>query len=133
VDSLKGGEAEAVAMSCNFSRFISGFSLLLQCFVIYMRHRGVIHKPILNEDALQRILKGRTDLLEKLITELRVDNGQILSELALEGLLLPHGSSLHDCSYSSVAPVLFRSLLIILPGRIIRGLGYLLLKVANWN
>jgi hypothetical protein len=38
--TLKGGEAEAVAMSCNFSRVISGFSVLLQCFVICMKHRG---------------------------------------------------------------------------------------------
>jgi hypothetical protein len=87
--------------------------------------------PIRNEDAMQRILKGRTDLLEKLITKLWVGNGQILSKLAFEGLLLGLGSMPHDCSYSGVVPILFRSLLIILPGRIIRGLGYLLLKVAN--
>jgi hypothetical protein len=80
---------------------------------------------------LQRILKGRTDLLEKLITKLWVGNGQILSKLAFEGLLLGLGCMPHDCSYSGVVPILFRSLLIILPGRIIRGLGYLLLKVAN--
>jgi hypothetical protein len=79
----------------------------------------------LNEDALQRILKGRTDLLEKLIT--------ILSKLAFEGLLLGLGYMPHDCGYSGVVPVLFRSLLIILPSRIIRGLGYLLLKVSNWE
>jgi hypothetical protein len=87
----------------------------------------------LNEDALQRILKGRTDLLEKLITKLWVGIGQILSKLAFEGLLLGLGYMPHDCGYSGVVPVLFRSLLIILPSRIIRGLGYLLLKVSNWE
>jgi hypothetical protein len=31
---LNCGAAQAVAMSCSFSSDISGFSLLLQCFVI---------------------------------------------------------------------------------------------------
>jgi hypothetical protein len=80
---------------------------------------------------LQKSRNGKTDLFKELISELRVDNGQILSKLAFEGLLLAPGCMSHDYSYSGVAPVLFRDFLIILPGCIIRGLGYLLLKVTN--
>jgi hypothetical protein len=68
-------------------------------------------------------MKGRIDLLEELISKLRISYHQILCGLAFEGLLLTPGCSPHDCSYSGVVPVVFRSL--------IRGLHYLLLKVAN--
>jgi hypothetical protein len=78
-------------------------------------------------------MKGRTDLLEELLSKLWIGNGQILGELAFEGLLPGPGCSPHDCSDSGVAPVFFRSLLIILSNRIIRGLRYLLLKLAIWD
>jgi hypothetical protein len=78
-------------------------------------------------------MNGRTDFLEELISELRVNYCQILCKLAFEGLLLTPGCSPLDCNYSNVAPIVFRSLLIILFGRIIRGLCYLLLKVANYD
>jgi hypothetical protein len=78
-------------------------------------------------------MKGIIDLLEELISELWIGNRQIRCELAFEGLLLAPGCSPHDCSYSGVAPVVLRSILIILSGRIIRGFRYLLLKVANWD
>jgi hypothetical protein len=37
---------------------------------------------------LQKSRNGKTDLFKELISELRVGNGQILSKLAFEGLLL---------------------------------------------
>jgi hypothetical protein len=78
-------------------------------------------------------MKGRTDLLEELLSKLLIGNGQILGELASEGLLLAPGSNLHECSYSGIAPVFFRCLLIILSSCIIGGLRYLLLKLAIWD
>jgi hypothetical protein len=38
--TLKCGAADAIAMNCSFSSVISGFSLLLQCFVIFIKVIG---------------------------------------------------------------------------------------------
>jgi hypothetical protein len=40
--------------------------------------------PILNNDALERNHKRKTNLFKELITELRIGNREILEELALK-------------------------------------------------
>jgi hypothetical protein len=89
--------------------------------------------PILNNDALERSLKRKTNLFKELITELRVGNREILEELALERMMLGLGRSPHGCSDIGVAPVLHRYLIIILSCRIIGGLSNLLLQVTMNN
>jgi hypothetical protein len=78
--------------------------------------------PILNNDALERIHKRKTNLFKELITELRVGNPEILEELALERMMPGLGRSPHGCSDTGVAPVLHRCLIIILSCCIIGGL-----------
>jgi hypothetical protein len=86
--------------------------------------------PILNNDALERIHKRKTNLLKELITELRVGNQEILEELALESMMPGLGRGPHGCSDTGVGPLLHRCLIIILSCRIIRGLPNLLLQVT---
>jgi hypothetical protein len=83
---------------------------------------NVNHKPILNDFELPTFQLGCTNLLKELVTELWIGNSKMLCKLASKGLLHAPGSSLHDCSYSSVAPIFFSNLVIILSCRIINGL-----------
>jgi hypothetical protein len=76
---------------------------------------------------LQRSHERKTNLFKELITKLRVGNRKILEELALEGMMLGLGYSPHGYSYTDVALVLLRHLIIILSCRIIRGLPNLML------
>jgi hypothetical protein len=85
--------------------------------------------PILNNDALERSHKRKTNLFKELITKLRVGNREILEELALERMMLDLGGSPHGCSDTGVGPVLHRCLIIILSRRIIGSLPNLLLQV----
>jgi hypothetical protein len=57
--------------------------------------------PILNNDALERNHKRKTNLLKELITELRVGNREILEELALESMMPALGRGL----MAAVTPV----------------------------
>jgi hypothetical protein len=84
----------------------------------------------LNEDVLQRSHERKTNLFKELITELWIGNRKILKELALERMMLGLGCSPHGCSYTGVAPVFLRCLIIILSYRIIRGLPNLLLQLT---
>jgi hypothetical protein len=91
---------------------------------------NVNHKPILNDFELPTNQLGCTHLLKKPVTKLWIGNSKMLCKLASEGLLHALGSSPHDCSYSGIAPILFSSLIITLPRRIISGLRNLLLQGA---
>jgi hypothetical protein len=89
--------------------------------------------PILNNDALERSHKRKTNFFKELITELRVGNRDIFEELALERMMLGLGRSPHGYSDTGVAPVLHRRLIIILSCCIIGGLPNLLLQVTMNN
>jgi hypothetical protein len=95
--------------------------------------RDVNRGLILNNDALERSLKRKTNLFKELITELWVGNREILEELALERMMLGLGRSPHGCSDTGVAPVFHRRLIIILSCCIIGGLPNLLLQVTMNN
>jgi hypothetical protein len=86
--------------------------------------------PILNNDALERSHKRKTNLFKELITELWVGNREILEELALERMMPGLGGSLHGYSDTGVGPVLHRCLIIILSRCIIGSLPNLLLQVT---
>jgi hypothetical protein len=86
--------------------------------------------PVLNNDALERNHKRKTNLFKELITELWVGNREILEELALERMMLGLRGSPHGCSDTGVGPILHRCLIIILSCRIIGGLPNLLLQVT---
>jgi hypothetical protein len=89
--------------------------------------------PILNNDALERNHKRKTNLFKELITELWVGNQEILKELALESMMPGLGRGPHGISDTGVGPVLHRCLIIILFCRIIGGLPNLLLQVTMNN
>ena len=80
-------------------------------------------------EVLQRSLERKTNLFKELITKLRVGNGKVLEELALETLMLELGCSPHGCSDCGVAPLVLRCFIIVLSCRIIGGLPNLLLQV----
>ena len=80
-------------------------------------------------EVLQRSLERKTNLFKELITKLRVGNGKVLEELALETRMLDLGRSPHGCSDFGVAPLILISLIIVLSCRIIGGLPNLLLQV----
>jgi hypothetical protein len=88
---------------------------------------------ILNNDALERSHKRKSNLFKELITELRVGNREILEELALENMMPGLGRGPHGCNKTGVGPVLHRCLIIILSCRIIGGLPNLLLQVTMNN
>jgi hypothetical protein len=90
-------------------------------------------RPILNNDALERNHKRKTNLFKELITELWVGNPEILEELALEIMMPSLGRGPHGCSDTGVGHVLHRCLIIILSCRIIGGLPNLLLQVTMNN
>jgi hypothetical protein len=52
--------------------------------------------PILNNDALERSHKRKTNLFKELITKLRVGNREIFEELALERMMPGLGGSPHQ-------------------------------------
>jgi hypothetical protein len=52
--------------------------------------------PILNNDALERSHKRKTNLFKELITELRIGNREILEELPLERMMPGLGHNPHD-------------------------------------
>ena len=49
----------------------------------------------MNKDVLQRSHERNANLFKELITELRVGNGKVLEELALETVMLDLGRSPH--------------------------------------
>jgi hypothetical protein len=89
--------------------------------------------PILNNDALERSHKRKTNLFKELITELWVGNREILEELALKNMMPSLDRGSHGCSDTGVGPILHRCLIIILSCRIIGGLPNLLLQVTMNN
>ena len=85
---------------------------------------------ILNKEVLQKSHERKTNLFKKFITELWIGNQKILEEFALKGMMLGLGCNLKGWSYTNVAPIFFRCLIIILSYYIIRALPNFLLQLT---